>query len=147
MVKPIPVFAFVFAAFAATSAGGAMDICAPAEDEPPEGRDARDLFLTTWRTLSRHGASLRVRVGVVVEESAELRLATRGHDAEELWLDEITETGRGFTGIPVAASERLAHIRPGQTIGFELRHILGWTLDVEGAPTRAERPRTNLELT
>ena len=152
MVKPIPVFAFVFAAFAATSAGGPIDVCTAAEGEPPEGRDARDLFLATWRMLSRHNATLRVRVGVVVnEENTEPRLAERGHDLEELWLGEIAETGRGFTGAPVAMSEGLRRIVPGRTIGFELRHIRGWTLHVDGSPNetgRADRgSRTNLELT
>jgi uncharacterized protein YegJ (DUF2314 family) len=151
MVKPIPVFAFVFAAFSATSAGGPIDVVAPAEDEPAEGREARDLFLTTWRMLSRHSASLRVRVGVEFDAgSAEPRLALRGQDAEEIWLGEISETGRGFTGIATTASKGASHIRPGQAIGFELRHILGWSLDIERsveAQADVEREsRTNLEL-
>ena len=143
MARPIPVFAFVFAAFAATSVGGQpIDAFAPAQSEPPESRDARDLFLTTWRTLSRHGANLRVRVGVVVEEEiAAPRLAARGHDVEELWLGEIAETRRGFIGVTVTASERLRHIRPGQQISFELGHILGWTLDVEAAANAPARPK------
>ncbi|HXT08050.1 MAG TPA: hypothetical protein VN715_14060 [Roseiarcus sp.] len=83
-----------------------------------------------------------MRVGVVVEEEiAAPRLAARGHDVEELWLGEIAETGRGFIGVAVTASDRLRHIRPGQEIGFELRHILGWTLDIEGAANAPARPK------
>lgn len=148
MVKSIPVFAFVFAAFAATSAaaGEPAGECTPAENEPRGGRDARDLFLTTWRMLSRHGAGLRVKVGVGVGGThAEPR---RGREVEEVWLGEIAETARGFSGVTVKAPEGLRHVRPGQTIGFELRHILGWTLDVDDAPSRPEREaQAKLELT
>jgi uncharacterized protein YegJ (DUF2314 family) len=152
MSKPIPVFAFVFAAFAATSVEGrSLETFAAADSEPRAARDMQDLFLTTWRRLSRQGANLRVRVGLVVGEGdAPPMLAARGHDAQELWLGEIAQAGRGFKGVPVATPERLQHVRPGQAISFELRHIRGWTLEVEdaNASARAERePRLNLELT
>jgi hypothetical protein len=152
MGRPIPVFAFVFAAFAVTSAEGQpIEAFAPADGEPAASRDAQDLFLTTWRKLSRQGAKLRVRVRVVVGKGgAKPTLAARGPDVEELWLGEIAETRRGFSGVPVGTPERLPHGRPEQPIGFELRHIRGWTLDVEDAhaPDHGERePRAKLELT
>jgi hypothetical protein len=158
MGRPIPVFAFVFAAFAATSAEGQpADAFAPAESELTASRDGQDLFLATWRSLSRHGAKLQVRVGVVIGEGgAKSTLATREPGAardpavEEFWLGEITETGRAFRGVPVETSERPRLLWPRQPIGFELRHIRGWRLDIEDAhaPARGERePRANLELT
>ena len=152
MGRPIPVFAFVFAAFAVTSAEGQPgDAFTSAEGEATASYEAQDLFLTTWRRLSRQSAKLRVRVGVLIgENGAQPTLAPRGHDVEELWLAEIAQTGRGFSGVPVAASDRLRGVRLGQPICFELRHIRGWTLDVESveAPARGGRePRANLELT
>ena len=147
MAKPIPVFTFVFAAYAATSAEGQRpDAFAAAKSEPTADREEQELFFTTWRRLSRRGANLRVRVGVVVGESgARPTLAERGPDVEEIWLGEIAQTGRGFSGVPVATPERLRRVGPGEPIGFELRHIRGWTLDVEDkTAARGERePREN----
>jgi uncharacterized protein YegJ (DUF2314 family) len=148
MAKPIPVFAFVFAAFAATSVEGRpSDAFAAAESEPQASGEAQDLFLTTWRRLSRQGANLRVRVAVG-EGAAPPTRAERGHDIEDLWLCEISQTGRGFSGVPVSTPDTLRHVAAGQPIGFELSHIRGWTLDFEDKSTaRGERgPRANLEL-
>jgi uncharacterized protein YegJ (DUF2314 family) len=101
--------------------------------------------------LSQKGERLRVRVGVVVAEGeGEPRLAGPGQDVEEIWLGDIAQTGRGFSGVAANTPERLRHIRQGQKIGFELRHIQGWTLDVEAAPPHgaaARESRTNFDLT
>jgi uncharacterized protein YegJ (DUF2314 family) len=151
MAKPIPVFAFVFAAFAATSVEGqSTEAFAAAESEALADRDAQDLFVATWRRLSRQGANFRVRVGVVAGVGgAQPTLSVRSHNVEEIWLGEIAQTERGFSGVPVATPERLRHARRGQPIGFEPRHIRGWTFDVEdtSAHGHAERgPRANLDM-
>jgi uncharacterized protein YegJ (DUF2314 family) len=101
--------------------------------------------------LSHQGERLRVKVGVVVaEDECEPRLAGPGQDVEEIWLGDIAQSGRGFSGVAAKAPERLRHIRQGQKIGFELRHIQGWTLDVETAPAHgaaARESRSKFDLT
>ena len=147
MAKPIPVFTFAFAAYAATSAEGQpRKVFAVAKSEPRASREAQDLFLTAWDRLSRQGANVRVRVGVVIGEGgARPMLAEFGPRVEEIWLGEIARTGRGFSGVPVATPERLRRVAPAEPIGFELRHIRGWTLDIEDKTAERE-PRDTLEL-
>ncbi len=146
MAKPIPVFTFAFAAYAATSAEGQpREVFAATKSEPTASREAQDLFMTTWGRLSRQGANVRVRVGVVVGEGgARPTLGERGPGVEEIWLGEIAWTGRGFSGVPVATPERL-RVAPEEPISFELRHIRGWTLDIEDK-TGEREPRDTLEL-
>ena len=76
MVRLIPVFAFAFAAYAATAA---------ARRESAAEGDAGDLFLTTWRLSARQRANLRVKV----------RLG-----GQDIWLSDIAATARGFSGVP-----------------------------------------------
>jgi uncharacterized protein YegJ (DUF2314 family) len=161
MARPIPLFAFAFAAYAATSpAAEAADRFASSEDASPGVADGRDLFLATWRMLEPRRANVRVKVCVLAKEgSGEPRLSARAsgraEEVEELWLDEIVETNSGFCGVARMTPERLRHIEPGRKISFELRHIQGWTLDVDAAASetgpaslRADREsRTTLELT
>ena len=98
MAKPIPVFAFAFAAFAATSTKRTDEVSAQSASF-----DSDAFFLTMWRASARANAQLRVRVGVLRETDADFRLCERGSraavEAEWLWLAQIRETASGFSGV------------------------------------------------
>jgi hypothetical protein len=138
MAKPIPVFAFAFAAFAAT-----LSRRPRASSEEADGADPIDLFMTIWRMPSCDRANITVKVGILGADGGDPpRLFDRGsprpHKVEDLWLHAITETALGFSGIVRSAPQRLK-IRRGQKIDFALKHILGWTLGVDAsAPKSAE---------
>ena len=160
MARPIPLFAFAFAAYAATSpAAEAEDRFASSEDASSGVADGRDLFLATWRMLEPRRANVRVKVCVLAKEGSRgprlrARADGRAKEVEELWLDEIVETDSGFCGVARKTPERLRHIEPGRKICFELRHIQGWTLDVDAAAPKTgaaclqvdRETRTTLEL-
>jgi len=127
MAKPIPVFAFAYAAYAATSERSAGEFRA----DPPEEQDADTIFLAVCRAPFRAGAVLTVKLGLLVDESGRAvgLLDRHGADAgevEDLWLGQIVEGRGGFSGVVRATPERRVG---GQRISFELRHVLGWRLE------------------
>ena len=143
MARPIPVFAFAFAAFAATSIKAADDV-----SSETARFDRDDLFLKMWRASARADARVRVRVGVLGQAGAAFQLCDRGSkqegEAEWLWLAQISETTRGFSGQVASEAERPKHSATGQRIRFEMRNILGWTLGInaEARGIVAAKPAT-----
>jgi hypothetical protein len=132
MAKPIPVFAFAFAAFTAT-----LSRRERASVQEADASDPIDLFLTIWRMPTCDRANITVKVGISgADGGAPPQLFDRGsarsRDVEEIWLHAITETPLGFSGVVRAAPARLK-IRRGQRIAFALNHILGWTLGVDAS--------------
>jgi uncharacterized protein YegJ (DUF2314 family) len=137
MARPIPVFAFAFAAFAATSTKEKVN-------SESVGHDGDEFFLKTWRASKRANAELRVKVGVL-DEGAAFRLCDRisgqSPEAQWIWLAQIAETARGFSGAVAADSERPKRWLQGQRIGFEVRQILGWTLGVNASAQAIVAPK------
>jgi uncharacterized protein YegJ (DUF2314 family) len=132
MARPIPVFAFAIAAYAATSGRR------PAARRPQAGPG--EIFLLMWRGLARDMDALKVKVGVFVAGRGEVRLSegASADEIEEIWLDEISETATGFRGVVKDRPQRLAQVAEGGTIRFEARHVLGCTLRIE-KPARAAK--------
>ena len=137
MVRPIPVFAFAFAAFAAAWSKGSNEY----RFEEVDGGNASELFLKVWRAAAPADGDFMVKVGVTDESGPTSRLCDReSADSSayaELWLGQIAETPRSFCGVVSNASDRPRPMRRGERISFEPRHILGWTLSVN-----ATRPAT-----
>jgi uncharacterized protein YegJ (DUF2314 family) len=136
MARPIPVFAFAFAAYAAASAGERMMPDGEGQEGASAGGDAYNLFLASWRMSLRRGAKMRVKIGVTLGEGA----ARRARETEELWLDDIVETEHGFSGTAWGAPERLGQVKPGQKVDFAPDDILGWALDVDMMRPSRARP-------
>lgn len=145
MVKPIPVFAFALAAYAATNVIQTPD-CARrrgkigvAEGKTPEPSYPQASVVPIWRTLLGRDANICIKVGVVGDgrgKHPDLAVASgapRG-DVEEIWLCKITETERGFGGVV----DKSAHvqIKLGRKIRFECDHVLDWTLQLGARPSR-----------
>jgi hypothetical protein len=139
MARPIPVFAFAFAAFAATSTKLTEKVSSDFA-----GRDGNDLFLMMWRQSARANAELRVKVGVS-DEGAAFRLCDRASsqsaEVQWVWLAQITESVRGFSGAVSMDSERPKRWLQGQRIGFQVRQILGWTLGVNASARAIRAPK------
>lgn len=126
MAKPIPVFSFVFAAYAATSGAEFVSRPAPFREAQP-----CDTFLTAWRKRAPHGEPLFTKVGLLKgATSDDLRFAARGsRDAcDELWLDQIIETRLGFLGAVVERKDLPVHVKPGRRVRFHQIHVLDWRL-------------------
>ena len=140
MARPIPVFAFAFAAFAATSTKLTEKVSSECA-----GRDGDELFLLMWRQSARANAELRVKVGVSDEGGAPFRLCDRASaqsaDVQWVWLAQIAETARGFSGAVSTDSERPKRWLQGQRIGFQVRQILGWTLGVNASARAIVAPK------
>ena len=124
MAKPIPVFSFVFAAYAATSGTEFASRPAPFPEAKP-----CDIFLTAWRKRAAHGEPLIAKVGLLKgATSDDLHFAARGsRDAcDELWLDQIVETRLGFLGAIVDRNGLPRRVKPGQRLRFHQIHVLDW---------------------
>ena len=130
MTKSIPVFAFVFAAFAATSGRGRLPSLAPAAERD----DARaPATLVALRTLlycvSQAFGDISVKVAVAVgEPDSPARLARSGaeDEVEPLWLTGVGESPSGFFGYVAETPVRLAWLRRGQRIHFDVADVLDW---------------------
>jgi uncharacterized protein YegJ (DUF2314 family) len=128
MTKPIPVFTFVFAAYAAT-------VAAHGSASRPaliKSLQKNDPFLDAWRAKSARGGVLWAKVGLLsgVREGA-LRLATINSTEvfEEFWLDDIAWTRLGFIGAAVDDPELPLLIKPGQRMRFHRINVLDWRLE------------------
>jgi len=142
MVKPIPVFAFVFAAYAATHAPR-RDFRDQSNDRQPKAPPPAS---PAWRTLARQGADVWVKVGIADDGGRGAgrrvaRLGECGDDVEEIWLGRIVETAHGFSGS--VAQSAVAHVRIGQRLRFARIHVLGWTMGLNApeAARAGERER------
>jgi hypothetical protein len=138
MAKPIPVFAFIFAAYAATSKAGA----APALGEQMAQRPScKDLELCAARARAKAFALAWVRrpdpecylVKVRLAGCAcapGLRPAGRedGRDGatDEVWLGAISETLHGFAGVVDAESGPCSKMWAGETVIFDEADIVDW---------------------
>jgi uncharacterized protein YegJ (DUF2314 family) len=123
MAKPIPVFSFVFAAYAATSA-------APQTARSTLPRKAlypSDPFLSAWRKRAASGGSLYAKVGL---RNADLGFAVRssGEIYEGFWLGDIVETRLGFIGAAMEGQDLPARIKPGQRLRFHQINVFDWKL-------------------
>jgi hypothetical protein len=147
MVKPIPVFAFVFAAYAATHESARRDLGDPRDNRDaaqgnPPAANSKVLTGLSWRMLARQGADVWVKVGVVENG----RRATRqlvaapvepGENVEEIWLGQIVETTHGFSG--VVTESRLSRTEIGERMRFARIHVLGWTTRLASAASETVR--------
>ena len=124
MSKPIPVFVFALAAYAATSGGGSS----AARREPPDVQDAADLFAASYRLMSRRNAG-----GLIVK----IALAGGAEAGEFCWLGEIVETAQGFQGRVVIAPSRRRRARRGQRLDFGSDQVLGWSVSMKAPRRRA----------
>jgi uncharacterized protein YegJ (DUF2314 family) len=147
VAKPIPVFAFAFAAFAATSERALNELPTRERDD----HDTDDLFLTICRAPARARANFLVKLGLVVDENGRAsglcdRASAPAVIVEHLWLSQIEEGRSGFSGVVRTTPER--RVDAGQRVSFELRHVLGWRLEANasGAPTAAPGPVRILRL-
>jgi len=141
MVKPIPVFAFVFAAYAATHAPATRERDDRGDNPDSNPGKAAPAPGPAWRSLLRQGADVRVKVGVA-ENGGQgaarpvARIGAPGDEIEEIWLGQIAETAYGFTG--VVAESGAARVTSGQRMRFARIHVLGWTMGVKSTePARA----------
>ena len=130
MVKAIPIFEFAFAAYAATASRGAARRDAP----------RRPLFMQTWQAVGPRG-DLLVKVELCVDECGAALASGGGKSApasqrKEIWLGDIAETARGFSGAVRMAQTPLTHVRVGQRIGFDPTHILDWTISFDSSASR-----------
>lgn len=139
MAKQIPVFAFAFAAFAATCAREPFEFRARAPDE----QDADDLFLSLCRTPARASANFMVRLGLVVDEGGRAaglcdRVTAATAEIEDLWLSQIVEGRHGLSGVVRTTHER--RLGAGLRVSFELRHVLGWRLEADAPGVAPDAP-------
>lgn len=146
MAKPIPVFAFVFAAYAATYSA---PVASPMsrirkaglnEDKTSGPGEEQASVVPVWRTLLHRGAEIWVKIGVVGHgrgrrlDLASADVPPRG-DFDEVWLFGITETARGFDGIVNQSAHR--QIKLGRKIHFERSNVQDWTLRLNAAKPAA----------
>lgn len=137
MVKPIPLFAFVFAAYAATNTGtvpisarqrkkiGVVENKFGNVQYPPTS------VVPIWRTLLERSADICVKVGVLGDISGkQLDLASADRvprdGVEEIWLSELSQTARGFAG--VISHSASPKVKIGRKVCFKRDHVLDWTL-------------------
>lgn len=125
MAKPIPVFKFAFAAYAAAGAVAVREQRGALTRK--SGKQAR--FLKSWSVFSSEGG-LMVKIGVRDGERCEAITGPKDDcdDYREVWLAEIRESASAFSGVVRAGKVSLRHIRPGQRIGFDPTHILDWAI-------------------
>jgi hypothetical protein len=133
------VFAFAFAAFAATSERALKGMPTRERDD----HDTDDLFLTICRAPTRAGANFLVKLGLAVDENGLAsglcdRASAPTAIVEHLWLGQIEEGRSGFSGVVRPTPER--RIGAGQRVSFELRHVLGWRLEANAAGAPALAP-------
>jgi hypothetical protein len=125
MVKSIPIFEFAFAAYAATS--NRSDANSSGPSRPP--------FIETWNAVGARG-DLLVKVELRDDKRGAAtafgpqRPAPAG-SLREVWLGDIQETARGFSGAVRMSQERLTHVRVGQRVRFDPTHILDWTISYD----------------
>jgi hypothetical protein len=141
--KPIPVFSFVFAAYAATV--GSSRSSSPLSSTQASQRG--DRFLNAWRMRSTSGGVLLAKVGLLTGASGEdprLAACNSSEAFEEFWLDNIAETHLGFIGAAVAASALPLGIKPGRRMRFHRINVLDWRLEdgPKARPTRRRERRT-----
>jgi hypothetical protein len=128
MVKPVPIFEFAFAAYAATAWSG--DARAPAEPE-------RRPFEITWRSMANRDGALLVKIGVLDNSRASATALTPLKSRlpiKEIWLGQIKETANGYSGVVCMTQTPLRHIGVGERIDFGPTHILDWTISFEALP-------------
>ena len=147
MPKPIPVFQFVFAAYAATCAGRASQ--PPLWRRAPRlGSDAsvadspRDAVPAYRNLPSIDPRELIVKISVVDEYFASAAHALSlgapvADNVEDLWLGEIEETPAGYSGVVLVDPARLLRVRTGDSVAFGPMHILDWKY-AEGSQTRGD---------
>ena len=129
MSKPIPVFAFALAAFAATCIKNSSK---SSELESDRAGTLR-LLIDVVRMMSRDGAKINVKLGAVKSLSPPQfceRAALPTVEYEEIWLEDVVETPFGFCGFIKSAPET-ALLRRGQQVAFVRDEILGWRLDLD----------------
>jgi uncharacterized protein YegJ (DUF2314 family) len=139
MPRQIPVFSFVFAAFAATCPSFAEGPkAAPVRDRQCAPKKVADLtdakaarFRDAWRSSTsdrkRFVVRLRMSEANVASGYRLLRSDEKALSSEEVvWLYDIAETSEGFLGIVRDAPERFQQLAPGQMIAFAQPEISDW---------------------
>jgi hypothetical protein len=133
MAKPIPVFTFVFAAYAATCTNAAV----ASRRLATRSTQSADPFLEARRARSRRAGILSAKVGLLNGSTpGQMRFALRSSDEVfvELWLDAISETRLGFVGAAQDGPNLPPAIKPGQLLRFHRINVLDWRLG-EPAPS------------
>jgi hypothetical protein len=129
MLKPIPIFKFAFAAYAATAQTGAER----AKPEP----EKRQPFETAWRSTPPSDGVLLVKIGVLDNGRALATMLTPCESIQpvrEIWLGQIKETAQGYNGAVCMTQTPLRGVDMGQRIDFGPAHILDWTISYEASP-------------
>jgi hypothetical protein len=134
MAKPIPVFEFAFAAYAATVGAGAEKPIAAPELRP---------FEATWRSMGSRDGSLLVKIGVLDCGQATTPCGSM-LPREEIWVGQVKETASGYSGVVCGSRAPLRNIEPGVLIEFGPADILDWTISYEslaGCPALRKRSK------
>ena len=124
MAGPIPVFSFVFAAYAATSGGPsrAANSCAVTPLNP------RTPFRTVWRTQSSRGGAMFAKIGIIKRSGLRDPHSAAGEEREEFWVGGIVESGLGFVGARVANPLRPREFSTGKQVRFHVINVLDWRI-------------------
>ena len=133
MAGPIPVFSFVFAAYAATS-GGAGSVANAGVGEPLHPRTP---FRTAWQARAARGGDLFAKIAVVRStgpHDLQLAVAASGERGEEFWVGGIVESGLGFLGEPVKTGDRPPEIATGRQVRFHMINVLDWCIGCCAGP-------------
>jgi len=139
MARPIPVFSFVFAAYAATStAAGLSRRGSPFREAQPN-----DPFMSVWRARSARRGALFAKIGLLNGAKADNpRFAVQNSsDAyKDIWLGDIVETRLGFIGVPMPGQILPARLQAGQRLRFHGINVLDWRTG-DGERERQFSPR------
>jgi hypothetical protein len=138
MAKPIPVFAFIFAAYAATSKSGAAP---PLDEQKAPGPSLKDFEPGAARASAKAFAFAWVRRPDPESYLVKVRLAGcacppglrpagreewRDGATDEVWLRAISETLHGFAGVVDAESGLCSKFWVGETVIFKEANIVDW---------------------
>ena len=128
MPKPIPVFEFAFAAYAATARMG---------DERPVMEPERGSFEATWRSMASDTGALRVKVGLL-DNGRAAAIAPASCESmlpvNEIWLGKLKQTADGYSGVVCMTQNPLRSIGLGQRIDFGLTQIVDWKVSHGSLP-------------
>jgi len=130
MIKPIPVFEFAIAAYAATARTGGGGAIKTSRERQVERRRQ---FETSMRSPTPRGGALLVKISVLENAGAVTACLTpfkSVHSVDEIWLGHIEETANGYSGVVCMAQTPLRHVGWGRRIDFDPTHILDWTISL-----------------
>ena len=139
MAGPIPVFTFVFAAYAATCEPAPRSAKGCAPDRVSPGAP----FRAAWRARGALKGAMFAKIALAKNakpDNLHLAVGISGDTDEAFWVRAIAEFGLGFVGAPVDEGARPRLLAPGQQIRFHAINVLDWRIgDCPGpCPSSAE---------